>query len=77
MNEPKSAPDTPVTVPCPTCGKAVPWTPDSRWRPFCSERCRLIDLGDWFDEKHRIGHDQEGYSETGDSGGDGTDDISD
>jgi endogenous inhibitor of DNA gyrase (YacG/DUF329 family) len=39
---------------CPTCGKAVPWGPASRWRPFCSERCRLIDLGEWIDEKHRI-----------------------
>lgn len=43
------------TIACPTCGKPVPWTEDSRWRPFCSERCRLIDLGDWIDERHRIG----------------------
>ncbi|MES9818219.1 MAG: DNA gyrase inhibitor YacG [Candidatus Thiodiazotropha sp.] len=42
------------TVPCPTCGKAVVWSSDSAWRPFCSERCRLIDLGDWLDENHRI-----------------------
>jgi uncharacterized protein len=45
---------TPNRVPCPTCGKQVPWTPKSTWRPFCSERCRLIDLGDWLDENHRI-----------------------
>jgi endogenous inhibitor of DNA gyrase (YacG/DUF329 family) len=45
---------TPTNVPCPNCGKAVPWTPSSKWRPFCSERCRLIDLGDWLDENHRI-----------------------
>ena len=43
------------TVACPTCGKPVDWTPESRWRPFCSERCRLIDLGEWLDEGHRIG----------------------
>ncbi|MBK5969605.1 MULTISPECIES: DNA gyrase inhibitor YacG [Thiorhodovibrio] len=43
-----------MTVPCPTCGKDVVWSPDSRWRPFCSARCRLIDLGDWLDEAHRI-----------------------
>ncbi|QGU31873.1 DNA gyrase inhibitor YacG [Thermochromatium tepidum] len=43
------------TVSCPHCGKSVPWTPDSRWRPFCSERCRLIDLGDWLEERHRLG----------------------
>lgn len=41
-------------VPCPTCGKAVPWSPDSPWRPFCSERCRLIDLGEWLEESRRI-----------------------
>ncbi|MET0090213.1 MAG: DNA gyrase inhibitor YacG [Candidatus Thiodiazotropha sp.] len=44
----------PTRVPCPTCGKSVTWTADSAWRPFCSERCRLIDLGDWLDENHRI-----------------------
>jgi hypothetical protein len=44
----------PATVPCPTCGKPVPWAPDSPWRPFCSERCRLIDLGAWVDESRRI-----------------------
>lgn len=43
------------TVDCPHCGRPVPWTPDSRWRPFCSERCRLIDLGDWLEERHRLG----------------------
>jgi len=43
-----------TTVECPHCGKPVPWTPDSRWRPFCSERCRLIDLGDWLEERHRL-----------------------
>ena len=43
-----------TTVKCPTCRRPVEWTPDSAYRPFCSERCRLIDLGAWFDEKHRI-----------------------
>lgn len=41
-------------VPCPTCHKPVAWTEQSRWRPFCSERCRLIDLGEWLDEEKRI-----------------------
>lgn len=44
----------PVTVACPTCSKPVKWTAESRWRPFCSERCRLIDLGEWLSEEHRI-----------------------
>ena len=41
-------------VECPQCGKPVPWTEASKWRPFCSDRCRLIDLGDWLAEKHAI-----------------------
>lgn len=43
-----------VIVACPTCGKDVPFKPESKWRPFCSERCRLIDLGDWFNEENAI-----------------------
>jgi endogenous inhibitor of DNA gyrase (YacG/DUF329 family) len=41
-------------VTCPTCGKPVAWTKNSPWRPFCSERCKLIDLGEWFGEEKRI-----------------------
>jgi uncharacterized protein len=41
-------------VKCPTCRRPVEWSDASVYRPFCSERCRLIDLGAWFDEKHRI-----------------------
>ena len=44
----------PKQVACPVCGKSVPWTEDSRWRPFCSQRCKTIDLGDWAAEQHRI-----------------------
>ena len=44
----------PREVKCPTCGRPVPWTPQSRWRPFCSERCRLIDLGEWASERYRV-----------------------
>lgn len=47
--------DRPVQiVACPTCRKSVPWTEDSRHRPFCSDRCRLIDLGAWADGRHHI-----------------------
>lgn len=38
---------------CPTCGKAVEWQGNA-WRPFCSERCKLIDFGHWADEDYRI-----------------------
>jgi uncharacterized protein len=41
-------------VKCPNCQRPVPWGPESKYRPFCSERCRLIDLGDWIDETHKI-----------------------
>ena len=41
------------SVPCPTCRDSSPWE-GNRFRPFCSERCRLIDLGGWFEERFRI-----------------------
>lgn len=41
-------------IDCPACGKKETWKPDNPFRPFCSDRCKLIDLGDWADEKHRI-----------------------
>lgn len=39
---------------CPTCQKPVEWNAEATWRPFCSERCKLIDLGAWMTEKHAI-----------------------
>ena len=44
----------PVTVECPTCGAPVEWGPQSPNRPFCSERCKLIDLGAWANEEYRV-----------------------
>jgi uncharacterized protein len=44
----------PITAKCPTCGTPVTWEKKSLWRPFCSDRCKLIDLGDWLEENHRI-----------------------
>ena len=46
--------DAVLTVNCPTCRKEIPWTDDYPLRPFCSERCRKIDLGAWADESYRI-----------------------
>ncbi|MBM7455342.1 hypothetical protein HNR62_001202 [Oceanisphaera litoralis] len=43
-----------TTVPCPTCKKPVEWNEQSPFRPFCSKRCQLIDLGEWADEEKRI-----------------------
>jgi endogenous inhibitor of DNA gyrase (YacG/DUF329 family) len=45
-------------VNCPTCGAPVAWTPQAQWRPFCSERCRLLDLGAWFTEERGIPGDE-------------------
>ena len=41
-------------VKCPTCGREIEWSDRSPFRPFCSERCKLIDLGAWLTEKHAI-----------------------
>lgn len=43
-----------LTVACPRCGAAVAWLPENRFRPFCSERCRQIDLGAWANEEYRV-----------------------
>ncbi|ANQ83873.1 DNA gyrase inhibitor YacG [Azoarcus olearius] len=44
----------PRIVKCPTCGAQVPWVPESRYRPFCSARCRQIDLGAWASEEYKV-----------------------
>jgi len=41
-------------VNCPTCGTSVIWGAQSPFRPFCSKRCQLIDLGEWANEEKRI-----------------------
>jgi endogenous inhibitor of DNA gyrase (YacG/DUF329 family) len=41
-------------VKCPTCRRPVTWSEDSPYRPFCSDRCRLIDLGAWLTEQHKL-----------------------
>ena len=38
---------------CPTCSKQVEWQ-DNPFRPFCSERCKLLDLGKWVSEEYRV-----------------------
>ncbi|HXZ94161.1 MAG TPA: DNA gyrase inhibitor YacG [Burkholderiales bacterium] len=41
-------------MPCPRCGSPAALGPENMWRPFCSERCKLIDLGSWAAEDYRI-----------------------
>lgn len=45
---------SPPLVACPQCGKRLPWTAENRFRPFCSERCRQIDLGAWAAGEYRV-----------------------
>lgn len=47
-------------VRCPACGKPAKATPENAARPFCSRRCKLIDLGRWFNEDNRIPGDTAG-----------------
>lgn len=44
----------PTTVDCPTCQTQVEWSDKSPYKPFCSERCKLIDLGEWANEEKAI-----------------------
>lgn len=55
-------------VDCPTCGRKVPFTPASRWRPFCSERCKTADLGAWASEAYRISGDVRDDASSSDEG---------
>lgn len=43
----------PLQVRCPTCRRTGPWF-EGPYGPFCSERCKLVDLGRWLGEKYRI-----------------------
>jgi endogenous inhibitor of DNA gyrase (YacG/DUF329 family) len=44
-----------VRISCPICNANLDNVPaDFPWRPFCGERCKLIDLGNWLGEKYRI-----------------------
>ena len=43
-----------LLVDCPACARKTEYSPTNRWRPFCSERCKRIDLGAWASEQYRI-----------------------
>ena len=49
---------------CPICKNKTTWE-ENPWRPFCSERCKLIDLGKWVSEEYRIEGKQETDNEQG------------
>ncbi|OGT61425.1 MAG: DNA gyrase inhibitor YacG [Gammaproteobacteria bacterium RIFCSPHIGHO2_12_FULL_43_28] len=41
-------------ITCPTCQQTNTWRNENTFRPFCSKRCKLTDLGEWAAETHRI-----------------------
>ncbi len=43
-----------LEVKCPRCAKLIVYSKENPYRPFCSERCKLIDLGNWADGKYAI-----------------------
>ena len=43
-----------MQVKCPRCGQLIEWSAAHPWRPVCSERCKLIDLGAWFSGEHAV-----------------------
>ena len=55
-----------MLVKCPTCRRELDWQ-SAPHRPFCSERCRLIDLGGWLSEQHGIAGDPAATPEDGDN----------
>ena len=54
MTSTNKKPESVKCINCPTCGTSVKWIEENTFRPFCSERCQLIDFGDWATEKNTI-----------------------
>lgn len=52
--------------PCPVCRKSTRYHTGNLYRPFCSERCRMIDLGLWLEEDYRVAGEQAHHDQTGD-----------
>lgn len=56
-------PGKPRLISCPECGKMIAWDTENPYRPFCSERCKLIDLGAWASERYRIAAEEDNKPE--------------
>lgn len=41
-------------ISCPHCGKPKTWVADNRFKPFCSERCRMLDFDGWASDRYAI-----------------------
>lgn len=59
------------SVACPTCKGPSLYAPENPYRPFCSRRCRDIDLGAWASESYRVEAESPPDDEAGRAGGDG------
>jgi uncharacterized protein len=57
-------------VRCPVCNKPLEWSSQSPFRPFCSERCKLTDLGAWASDAYRIAAQEESPSDGQEAQGD-------
>jgi endogenous inhibitor of DNA gyrase (YacG/DUF329 family) len=44
----------PRKICCARCGAVTEYSLENKWRPFCSQRCRMIDLGKWAAEDYRV-----------------------
>jgi hypothetical protein len=55
-----------VETRCPKCGRLSPWE-GNKWRPFCSERCKMSDLGAWVTEGYSIPGGPDDGGEPGES----------
>jgi endogenous inhibitor of DNA gyrase (YacG/DUF329 family) len=51
-------------VHCPQCNAQILWSTENPYRPFCSERCKLIDLGQWASGAYRIPQEERDSGET-------------
>lgn len=51
--------DGPTIVKCPTCRVDVVWQAANEYRPFCSQRCKLIDLGEWAQERYVVAAEED------------------
>ena len=58
-----STPNKETTILCPMCKAEVIWDKQHPFKPFCSERCKLIDLGEWASEEKRIPGDPVYYED--------------
>lgn len=61
----RAAGAAPRVVTCPACGRRVEWVAENRYRPFCSARCKGVDLGAWASDQYRIATKEEPRPDAG------------